>query len=134
MLELTAANVNTVWMDCLGNAKEPRTVEVDCIVHAALLDMDKIEEHDNDIADLLLQLPHEFRMSGGGGMSFLNACMTAKGDQWGEHPDMAHLFGLGLAAGFVQCQLPRGIWDKLPGGMPYYVILDKEDQMEVPGV
>jgi hypothetical protein len=37
---------------------------------------------------------------------------------------MAQLFALGLGIGMVECQLPRELWDMLPGGVPYYVVND----------
>lgn len=77
------------------------------------------------IAQMLLELPTEFRASGGGGWSFLNACLDRHGNQWtGLHQTMAQLFALGQAIGMVELQLPPDLWDVLPGGMPYYVIKD----------
>jgi hypothetical protein len=124
-----------VFTECLqGDEPNEDAVAVDAIMETVLFDNRKVREHAQDIVDLLLQLPNEFRMSGGGGWSFLQACMDRQGHQWGEHQDMARLFALGMAAGFVYCQMPRSMWDKLPGGMPYYIILDKEGKVEIPGV
>lgn len=72
---------------------------------------------------MLSELPKEFKKESGGGMSFLNACNTSKGEQWtGEHAKMEQLFALGIASGMVECLLPRELWSSLPGGVPYYVV------------
>ncbi len=72
--------------------------------------------------EFLLALPDSFQASGGGGMSFLNACMDRNGVQWGEHRDIEQLFCLGTALKLCSLCLPRDMWDALPGGMPYYVV------------
>ena len=72
---------------------------------------------------MLSELPDEFRVSGGGGWSFLQACNDRHGTQWtGFHQAMEELFMLGMAAGLVTELLPRDLWDALPGGMPYYAV------------
>jgi hypothetical protein len=76
----------------------------------------------------LEELPHQFRDDSGGGWSFLNACNLETGEQWtGLHQVMDQLFCLAVALDLASCQLPREMWDALPGGMPYYVLhLNKE--------
>lgn len=75
------------------------------------------------VTEWLKALPHQFRKSGGGGWSFLNACNQENGVQWtGLHERMDQLFCLGLGLKLVVCQMPREMWRALPGGMPYYVI------------
>lgn len=130
-MKLTHWSVDMTFRECLADEGSSDTVDVDGIVATYRFDNNRVRAHADDIVELLLQLPLEFRMSGGGGWSFLQACVDRSGRQWGEHQDMARLFALGEAAGFVQCQMPRHLWGKLPGGMPYYVILDKEDRVEV---
>ena len=61
--------------------------------------------------------------SEGQGSSFLNACYDRDGDLWtGDHATMEQLFVLGIAAGMVNCLMPRDMWPVLPGGMPYYSV------------
>jgi hypothetical protein len=71
---------------------------------------------------LLNELPSSFKKDIGGGWSFLQACETKDGVQWGEHRNMEQLFVLGMALGKVRYCLPRDLWQVLPGGMPYLVI------------
>lgn len=101
-------------------------LEIDAIATSVRLSETECKRHGELILAMLLELPDEFRASAGGGWSFLNACMDRHGNQWtGLHARMAQLFALGMGAGLVECQLPRSVWDVLPGGMPYYVIKDK---------
>lgn len=86
----------------------------------------RLKEHEAEIAEMLGELPDQFKESGGGGWSFLNACNDKHGHQWTSfHRTMEQLFQLGIGIGKVECQLPREMWGTLPGGMPYYVIKDK---------
>jgi hypothetical protein len=83
----------------------------------------RLAERASEIAAMLDQLPDDFKASGGGGMSFLNACNDLLGRQWtGLHTDMEMLFQLGTATGKAKLLLPREMWAILPGGMPYYVL------------
>lgn len=132
MMELTAINVHDVmeycedrdpfglrpvWADDAGPL-----VWVDGIVNRFRLSGNRLEEKRADIEAMLRQLPPQFMVAGGGGWSFLQACLRADSVHWGEHPDMERLFALGLGIGVVVEPLPREIWNALPGSMPYYVI------------
>lgn len=102
-------------------------VEVDTVAGPTWLKNAAVREHRDEIAWLLAELPDEFMASKGGGWSFLNACIDRHGDPWtGMQMTVAKLFALGEAAGLVVCQMPREMWDVLPGGMPYYVVADSE--------
>ncbi len=72
---------------------------------------------------MLDELPDSFKKSGGGGMSFQNACVDKQGNQWTDfHQRMEQLFQLGIGIGKVELLMPREMWAMLPGGMPYYAI------------
>lgn len=86
---------------------------------------ERLESHKQEIKNLLMGLPRQFREKEGGGWSFLQACMDKDGNQWGEHKDVEALVCLGIATGQAKFQLPRDMWKVLPGGMPYFVVLDK---------
>ncbi len=86
----------------------------------------RIEAKKEEIKEMLLQLPNEFMESGGGGWSFLNACVTKEDEQWtGFHETMEQLFAMGNALGLCEYQLPREVWSAMPGGVPYVVVKDK---------
>jgi len=104
-------------------------VHVDGIVNRFGLHPERLEAARTKVVYWLRQLPDEFRADRGGGWSFLNACMTGNGDQWGEHRNVEQLICLGLGLKLVECQLPRELWKSLPGGMPYYVIVAGIDTM-----
>lgn len=82
----------------------------------------KLEEKRVDVIEMLKELPKQFRKSGGGGWSFLNACMTESGEHWGEHRNIDELICIGHALGLVEFQVPREMWAALPGGMPYFSV------------
>lgn len=124
-MKLTSQNVTDLTRRCLSDvALKPITVKG--IIRSFTFDSEKIEEHDNDIALLLAQLPDEFQEPVGGGSTFLNACVTVAGYQWGEHLEMEALVCLGLAAGRVKYCFPKEMWHILPGGVPYFVVVDKK--------
>lgn len=131
-MELTAANVDTVMRDCLFFAEEapnnqvpPDAVVVHGIIRSFGFHPGRLESHRENVRSMLMELPPEFLASRGGGMSFLNACMTRTGKHWGEHSNMECLFVLGIGLGLAKWCLPREMWGVMPGGMPYVVVDDK---------
>jgi hypothetical protein len=119
---LTAERVESLHRGCLApDGGDGITVEG--IVRKARYSPAAIDLYRAEIRDLLAGLPDEFRTSGGGGWSFLNACNDRDGRLWtGLHVVMEELFMLGIAAGLVKELLGRDMWDALPGGMPYYAV------------
>lgn len=120
---LTAESVSATFARC-------STVNGDVVIEGikgiARFDKGALADHAEMIAWMLLELPDQFRASAGGGWSFLNACDDRHGNQWtGLHATMEMLFMLGLAVGMVKLMLPRDMWEALPGGMPYYVVVDR---------
>ena len=125
-MKLTSKNVESVFMDCLfkdgEDTSNPATAQG--IVSSFGFNKERLNDHLDNIAEMLSQLPKEFQSGSGGGMSFLNACNNSDGEQWtGLHSVMEQLFALGMASSKVKCLLPRDMWKVLPGGMPYYVVL-----------
>lgn len=131
MAELTEARVCEIFDECLrdGKASEVEKLKIEGVIHAAMLGKRKLDEHRAEITELLLELPDDFRRSGGGGMSLLNACCDRHGRQWADlHLTMEKLFMLGMAIEKVKPLFLREIWPALPGGMPYYVVLDESTE------
>jgi hypothetical protein len=131
---LTAAHVEEVMTDCVfrddewreGEPTPENMVRVEGIVGDYGFHPGRLQEHAEEIRAMLRELPPEFMQSGGGGMSFLNACDDKYGEQWtGLHRTMGFLFGLGMAIGYVDCLFPRDLWSAMPGGVPYYVVKDQ---------
>lgn len=124
---LTSERVTNTFRDCLFREGEETSghVRAEGITTTVGFHPERLTSHKADIEAMLAELSADFKKSGGGGMSFLNACMDRNGDQWtGFHLVMEQLFLLGMGVGLVQCQLPREMWRLFPGGMPYYVIND----------
>ncbi len=127
MIELTRKNVIKIYEDCLFRKEELdlQTITIEGITHTANLSLERLNNHTQDIIDMLTQLPDNFMASKGGGWSFLNACLTNTGEMWTfEHQDMENLFILGMGIKKVKCLLPRELWRCFTGGMPYYEVID----------
>jgi hypothetical protein len=122
---LNPAAVERVFRDCLFADGEDTAAAViaEGIVTKVGFNPDRLTAHADEVTALLDELPDDFKASGGGGTSFLNACNDKHGHQWtGLHQNMEQLFLLGLASGRVESLMPREMWSILPGGMPFYVI------------
>lgn len=122
---LTADRVTAVFRDCLHTDDESLdgAVIVEGIINKSALHPERLASHRAEIAAMLAELPDEFRKSGGGGWSFLNACDDRNGRQWtGLHQTMDQLFQLGIASGLAAYLMPREMWAVMPGGMPYIVV------------
>lgn len=83
----------------------------------------RVEEHRQEIHDMLAELPDDFKISRGGSYSFLNACLDKYGNQLtGLHRTQEQLVRLDIAIGNVEYWFPRETWAALPGGMPYFMV------------
>lgn len=130
---LNAERVNAVFCDCVFQDGEDTKVHIQAegITGKVGFHPRRLESHRAEIETMLDELPENFRQSGGGGWTFLNACNDRHGNQWtGLHLRMEQLFQLGIGIGKVQSCLPRELWSALPGGMPYYIIMDEATHIE----
>jgi len=122
---LDPERVNAIFTDCLFRDGEDTSnhIKAEGIVRNVGFHPERLQNHKAEIEAMLDELPDEFKKSGGGGWSFLNACNDKHGNQWtGLHQRMEQLFQLGIGIGKVQYQMPREMWSVLPGGMPYLVV------------
>lgn len=122
---LSSERVIEIFLDCLFKEGEDTSYRrlAEGVVHTFGFHSERLENHRAEIEALLGELPDEFKSSGGGGWSFLNACTDKHGNQWTDlHLRMEQLLQLGKGIGKVRCQVPRSLWSSMPGGMPYYVI------------
>lgn len=125
-IELTQENVTRIYVECVGRKENCDTQPFDGVMHIHNYDMNKVNEHKDQIKSMLWQLPDTFFKSKGGGWSFLNMCVRRDDYQWtGLHADVERLMTLGMAAGYVSYLLPKNLWHILPGDMPYIVINDE---------
>ena len=141
MQELTAANVQNVFFDCLFTEDEVKdlspgqapddSVLVRGVTINAGLNKTRLAKHKDEIKELLSQLHDTFFYNQGGGMSFLKLPFLKDESQWGEHESAQQLMLLGIASGFMKYCVPESVWAALPGGVPYVVInLDGFDRPE----
>jgi len=115
--------VKEIFRDCMFRDGEVtgNYVKAEGITSTVGFHPERLESHKTEIIAMLDELPDEFKESGGGGMSFLNACNDKHGNQWtGLHQRMEQLFQLGIGVNAAKCLMPREMWAVLPGGMPYY--------------
>ena len=122
---LDPERVSAIFTDCLFRDGEDTSnhIKAEGIVRNVGFHPERLQNHKAEIEAMLDELPDEFKKSGGGGWSFLNACNDKHGNQWtGLHQRMEQLFQLGIGISKVQYQMPREMWSVLPGGMPYLVV------------
>ena len=122
---LTAEHVHNVFMDCLFKDGEDTSEHIvaEGIVQSVGLHPGRVEGHRQEIHDMLSELPDIFKSSGGGGYSFLNACLDKNDNLWtGLHQTAEQLVQLGIAIGEVEYITPRVMWDVLPGKVPYFIV------------
>lgn len=127
-MKLTSENVTATFFNCMYKEAPEDTSEAvlaEGIITKVGFDPIKIKENENDIRELLMQLPDEFHVGKGGGYTFLNMCLDKDGSQWADtHQTQEQLLLLGLAIKKIQYCLPRDVWSALPGGMPYIMIVE----------
>lgn len=123
-MELTAQNVEVIFLDCLFRDGEDASKAK--IVNGVVTDFgfhpERLENRKPEISELLDRLPDEFHANKGGGWSFLNACLTKSGEHWGEHRNIEQLLALGIATEQAKILMPREMWKLFPGGMPYFAV------------
>jgi hypothetical protein len=123
-MELTSENVTRILKDCLFKEGEETTEYKQGQGYFLNIGFhpERLEDYRVDIEDMINQLPDQFHEKTGGGWSFLNACQTKDGKQWGEHRSIDELLCLGLALGKLVYLTERKLWSSFPGGMPYFMI------------
>lgn len=117
--------VNTIFLDCLFKEGEDTSkyVKAEGITSNVGFHPERLNRYKAEIEAMLDELSDDFKKSGDGGMSFLNACNDKRGDQWTcLHQRMEQLFQLGIGVGKAELLTPREMWGALPGGMPYYLV------------
>lgn len=116
-----AAEVRDLMIECLANDPPGKAAitRIEAVVHTFVFDSASIERNSGRIKALLSVMHSNFHKQHGGGWSFLQLPMDADGIQWGEQVDAEALVALAIAAGMGQFSLPRGMWNALPGGVPY---------------
>lgn len=132
-MTLTAENVKSVLMYALFKDGEDTSTAIiaEGCKYKIGFHPQRLKEKESEIFDMLTQLPMEFQQSGGGGYTFLNACMTKEGNQWADlHQTIDELLTLGIATGKARMVMPREMWNLFPGGMPYFVVMARDQKVE----
>lgn len=124
---LTADNVGFIFRDCLFRDGEDTTnaVKTEGITCKFWFHPERLKSHKAEIIEMCDELPDSFKISSGGGCSFLNLYINRFQEQWtGDHRQMEQLMVLGLASEKIQLLTKRELWEILPGGMPYITVVD----------
>lgn len=90
---LDPERVEAIFLDCLFKDGEDTSnhIVAEGISRTVGLNPERVEGHKAEIEALLDELPDQFKATGGGGDSFLNACQDKHGNQWtGFHQRMEH--------------------------------------------
>jgi len=119
--------VEVMFMNCLfkdgeikDNTPPADAVLIEGIVSNFGFHLGRLNNNKSEIIDMVMQLPDELMEAKGGGWSFLNLCTTRDGVLWtGEHRTMEQLLCMAIGLGIAKYNLPRDMWDVLPGSMPY---------------
>ena len=121
--KLVPQAVEDLMKTCLAVRNEADVKDVEGIMQVWRFDVANVQKQKNRIAELLDELPDNFKVGFGDGWTFLNACHDKHGNLWtGVDSIIDQLFSLGMAADMVRVCLPRELWSTLPGEMPYYAV------------
>lgn len=125
-MKLSSENVERIFHECLAdNLKD--LILVEGVRMNPAFSLKKLAQHENEISEMLEQLPDKFHKGKGDGWTYLNLCMDKSGKQWADfHTVCDMLVCLGLATGQLSFPMPRDLWNLFPGGMPYVVVLLQE--------
>lgn len=130
---INSEKLNEMLLDCLFKDDEVKdrklineddAIYVDSIGCRFGLHKGRLENHREDIKEMIEQLPESFKE----GDSFLNLCITKDEEQWtGFHSVCEQLMVLGIACGYLEYTMPCAFWELLPGGLPVLkVIIDEQ--------
>jgi hypothetical protein len=126
-MKLNSKNVSAVFAECLVRGHDADYIKIEGVKMGAAFNTQRLEQKKAEIVEMLECLPNEFRITGGGGWTFLNMCLDNEGNQWCDlHATMDELVCLGIGIGKLNFQLPRDMWSSLQGGMPFLVYKDIE--------
>ena len=108
-MNLTAENVSKIFMDCLF--KDGESTENYIMANGVMMNVgfhpERLKAAIPQIELMLNDLPDDFKSNGGGGMSFLNACMDKNDKHWGEHQNVDQLVCLGIASEKLKYIMPK---------------------------
>ena len=128
---LTADRVMELIKECASETvddTDENNIIIEGVINKVSVRKDKLKEHEEEIFNMLLELPEIFMKSGGGGCSFLAMCNDKNGTLWtGFQLTMEALVVLGIGIGTVSYCMPKAMWGVLPGGMPYIVVNDEKE-------
>lgn len=116
--------VNTIFRDCLvrDGDDQSKVYPVQHITYEiARFSQDRIDQHRQEIHNLVSQLPEKFNNDGGA--SFIGTRLNRIGERWTRFEQIQErLVQLGVAIGEIEFVDPRSTWPTLAEGKPRIVI------------
>ena len=131
---ISATRVHEIFLDCLHRQTPEDSdpcIGIYDVKHVIGFVPSKIEEHREEIYQILQELPDPFFEDIGGGYSFMQLPFTKTGEQWGEQTNGNELMGLGLATGYMQYMFSIQMWSALPGRVPYIILFREPKPVKV---
>lgn len=122
---LTDEAVSELEYYCLRDSAESPCDEivVKGLVHIWHFARQRVSESRAKIVTLLSELPEEFRVGSGGGLSLRRGQFDRAGNKWAQCTcPVESLVCLGIAAEQARWLGDREAWHALPGGVPYVSI------------
>lgn len=123
---INSERVNEIFLDCLFRDEEDMSYKViaEGITISIGFHPERLKGHENEIISMLNDLPDKYKNASDGGCSFLSMCNDKFGWKWTSlQQRMEQLYLLGIGIGKIECLLPRDMWESLPGGMPFFVVV-----------
>ena len=130
---IDAKEVRNIFEDCLFKDGESHDqyIVIEGITMTIGFHPGRVDQHADDIKNILDNLSDQFKESGGGGYTFLEMPFDKDGNQWGDQPNAQELYILGYAAGWCDYLMPRYMWAAFPGGVPYIVVHNERKVREI---
>lgn len=135
LLKLNVEHVEEIFKDCLLSndyKNDTKVIPVRTVTGTYGFDPEKLDEHSNDIKEMISQLSSKFDESNQG---YTFMALPFKGDvdseqQWGEQRHGDLLMALGIGSGWMKLTLedPK-LWKILPGSVPYVYRTEKRQDM-----
>ncbi len=112
-----------------GDPDPDKAKMVEGITFTAGFDPERLAANKDKIIAVAREIVDDaFLSKKGGGMSFMALPFARTGEQWGEQEDAQLLYLLCAGIGYASCVVPRLMWGAFPGGVPYIVFKNFDEE------
>ncbi|MFP3726373.1 hypothetical protein U8V72_14390 [Priestia filamentosa] len=124
MSNLTAANVEKVFIDCLfkkeevlRNEHKENSIVIKGVAHTFTFHPERVKQNTSKVKEFIEELPEVIHL----GMSFLQMIYSKSGEHWAEHHHVELLMVLGLATKTLDHLIPPSELKDSSSQMPVLV-------------